>query len=293
MDQQHQATPAYDRTVEDVGNIVEFGHVNVLIPDQSLATLFYVSGLGLTRDPYLMTSTDNMWINVGTDQFHLPTGPAQVVRGTTGLVVPDLAHLLRRLRRVAPRLGGTQFSFREHDATVEITCPWGNRIRVHAPQPRFGPIALGIVYVEFDAPPGSAAGIARFYRDILHAPARVEDNAAHIGAGATTTLIYRETRDAMPDFDGNHIQISLADFSGPYHRLMARGLVSEESDQHQYRFKSIVDVETGDLLLEMEHEVRSMRHPLFARALVNRNAEQSNRHFAPGRETQPWSLGLD
>ena len=133
MDQQHPATPVYDRTVEDVGNIVEFGHVNVLVPDQALATLFYVSALGLTRDPYLMTSTDNMWINVGTDQFHLPTGPAQVLRGTTGVVVPDLAQALARLKRYAGKLGGTKFSYVERDGAIETTCPWGNRIRLHAP----------------------------------------------------------------------------------------------------------------------------------------------------------------
>ena len=33
-------------------------------------------GLGLTRDPYLMTGVGNMWINVGRSQFHLPTGKA-------------------------------------------------------------------------------------------------------------------------------------------------------------------------------------------------------------------------
>jgi len=55
----------FDRTAEDLGNIVALEHVNVLVPDQGLATLFYVSGLGLTRDPYMMTSTDNMWVNVG------------------------------------------------------------------------------------------------------------------------------------------------------------------------------------------------------------------------------------
>ena len=34
------------------------------------------TGLGLTRDPYLMTSVTNMWVNVGRSQFHLPTGKA-------------------------------------------------------------------------------------------------------------------------------------------------------------------------------------------------------------------------
>ena len=42
----------FDRTAEDLGNSIHFEHVNVTIPDQRLATLFYVAGLGLTRDPY-------------------------------------------------------------------------------------------------------------------------------------------------------------------------------------------------------------------------------------------------
>ena len=31
------ASPQFDRTAEDLGNIVELGHVNVTVPDQSLA----------------------------------------------------------------------------------------------------------------------------------------------------------------------------------------------------------------------------------------------------------------
>src|SRR6202050_3954761 len=89
----------YDRAAEDLGNIVALEHVNVRIPDQGLATLFYISGLGLTRDPYLMTSTDNMWANVGRSQFHMPTGAPQVLRGHVGLVLPDREALLRRLPR--------------------------------------------------------------------------------------------------------------------------------------------------------------------------------------------------
>ena len=58
----------YDRSAEDLGNVVGLEHVNLLVPDQGLATLFYISGLGLTRDPYLMTSVDNMWVNAGRSQ---------------------------------------------------------------------------------------------------------------------------------------------------------------------------------------------------------------------------------
>jgi hypothetical protein len=46
----------FDRGAEDLGNSIHLEHVNVQVPDQRLATLFYVAGLGLTRDPYLMVS---------------------------------------------------------------------------------------------------------------------------------------------------------------------------------------------------------------------------------------------
>ena len=40
----------FDRSAQDVGNIVFLEHVNVRVPDQVIATRFYIAGLGLTRD---------------------------------------------------------------------------------------------------------------------------------------------------------------------------------------------------------------------------------------------------
>src|SRR5712664_3581123 len=94
----------FDRAAEDLGNSIHLEHVNVQVPDQRLAQLFYAAGLGLTRDPYLMVADTNMWINVGRSQFHLPTGKPQVVRGHTGLVISGREALLERLTRVKPKL---------------------------------------------------------------------------------------------------------------------------------------------------------------------------------------------
>ena len=287
----------FDRESEDVGNIVEFGHVNVRVPDQRLATLFYIMGLGLTRDPYLVVGIDNMWVNAGTCQFHLPTGQPQVLRGTTGLVVPDLEALRRRLHAVAPRLAGTSFAWSDAADGIELTCPWGNRLRAHAPAARFGRITLGMPYVELDAPPGSAEPIARFYREVLHAIACAGEDArgrfARVTAGPATAILFRESDAPQREYDGNHIQIGLADFSGPYRRLLARGLVTEESNQHQYRFQDVVDPESGEALVTVEHEVRSMRHPMYARALTNRNAAQNNNRYAPGHEAWPPAMAAE
>ncbi len=177
MDETVMAMPVYDRSKDDLGNMVELGHVNLRVPDQILATRFYMSGLGLTRDPYMMTGTDNMWANVGRSQFHLPTGPAQHFNGVVGLVIPDREALLRRLAGQRGPLAGTAFGFSEEQDAVSVTCPWGNRMRCHAPGvrsgPQFGTTALGIPYVEFDVPAGSVEGIWRFYREMIDAIASV------------------------------------------------------------------------------------------------------------------------
>ena len=292
------AAPVFDRTKEDVGNIVELGHVNTRIPDQRLATLFYVMGLGLTRDPYLVVGVDNMWVNAGTCQFHLPNGPPQVLRGVTGLVLPDLAALCERLARVQGRLRETAFSFKPQAGAVEVTSPWGNIIRCHAPDAElFGRITLGIPYVELDAPLGSAGRIARFYGEIFANPAAVGHDAhgvfAKVPVGPREHLVYRETDRILPEYDGNHVQIALADFSGPHRKLLERGLVSEESSAHQYRFRDIVDLDSGETLVVIEHEVRSMRHPMFARALVNRNPAVTNALYATGQEGWAWTMPID
>jgi catechol 2,3-dioxygenase-like lactoylglutathione lyase family enzyme len=286
---------SFDRGAEDIGNIVLLEHVNVRIPDQRLATLFYVTGLGLTRDPFLMTSDYNMWINVGRGQFHLPTGEPQVVRGRTGLVLPDRAALIDRLEKVAPKLKDTEFSFAPHNDYVDTTCPWGNRLRCHAPDARFGKTILGIPYVEFPVPEGTAKGIAKFYREIMGTNARTsrEDGveAAHAQVGHNQEIVYRETPGAIDTYDGHHVAIYVTDFSGPHKRLADRGLVFEESDQYQYRFKDIVDPKTGKVLFTLEHEVRSMTHPLYARPLVNRNPALTNAAYLPGYEDQAWAAG--
>lgn len=284
-------TAAFDRAHEDVGNIVHMEHVNVLIPDQRLATLFYIVGLGLTRDPYLMVGTTNMWVNIGRSQMHLPSRQpvAQKVRGTIGLVLPDLGRVAHSLAELRGELAGTAFEFHRTLHGIEVTCPWGNRFRCHEPDTAFGPIDLGMPYVEFDVPAGTADRIAAFYEAMLGAPSRVEEPdgvpCAFVHAGAGQTLRFRETKAALPDYDGHHVAIYISDFSGPYRRLGERALISVETNQYEWRFQDIVDLQTGETLFELEHEVRSVTHPLFARPLVNRNPAQTQPAYAKGLDS--------
>ncbi|MBI2088229.1 MAG: hypothetical protein HYT78_05715 [Deltaproteobacteria bacterium] len=273
---------------EDVGNIVALEHLNVRIPDQAKATLFYVVGMGLTRDPYLTVGVDNMWINLGEQQFHLPTGEPQVVPGHIGVVLPDLEPLEVRLKAISDRLKDTRFAWTPEKDYVAVTCPWGNRFHCYAPQARFGDMILGMPYVEFWVRPGSAAGIARFYEEVMGTPATLGDEsgkeAARVATGSNQWLLFREVDKEIPAYDGHHIAVYVANFSGSYGFLKHRDLVTEHVRNHQFRFKDIVDPKTGQRLFELEHEVRSLRHPLYHRSLINREPSQTQRNYRRGRD---------
>lgn len=283
----------YDRSAEDLANVVSLEHMNVTVPDQRIATLFYIVGMGFTRDPYLVTGVVNMWVNIGRSQFHLPIGKPQVIRGRTGLVVPDLKVLAGSLKSVRADLKGTKFTFKAGPGYIDVTCPWGNKFRCHKPAAKFGATLLGMPYVMIDIPNGTAKGIAAFYRDIMETDAKVKPfekaPAAHVLVGQDQTLIFREKAGKLPKYDGHHLALYVANFSRPHAKMAKHGLISQESNQHQYRFVDLIDPESGKKLYQIEHEIRSMTHPLFGRPMINRNPAQTNNAFAPGYDDRPWA----
>jgi len=277
----------FNRAAENFGNITGLEHLNVEIPDQGLASDFYLMGLGFTRDPYLFPGTNNMWVNIGKNQIHMPAGPPLVFRGHIGIISPDRQALLDRLQGVKKQLKDTKFKFKEHNSYVAATCPWGNKIRLYEPdEERFGKINLGIPYVEFTVPEGTAERIARFYKEMLGALVQCKGNgdgkAAHITVGLKQQLIFRETDKKLKEFDGHHLQVYVADFGTPHDKLAKHDLITEESDRCQFRFEDIIDLDTGKVLFTLEHEIRSMTHPLYNRPLVNRNPSQTNRNYVLG-----------
>ena len=281
----------FDRSTEDVGNVQLLEHVNLTVPDQGLAALFYVTALGFTRDPYIDFGTRNMWVNVGDQQFHLPTNTPQKLRGHIGVVVPSLEGVLKRLKFAGAELSDSQFGCEKRDDHLQLTCPFGNLITAWEPcatDPLLGGMDLGIPYLQLDVKPNTSAGIARFYTQVLDCPARAEGGVATVAMGHNQQLRFVETEQPLAPYDGHHIAIYVANFSGPHRALEERGLISEESDAHQYRFQRLIDPDSGELLHELEHEVRSLKHAMYRRPLVNRNAatnfytyKRGNEQFSP------------
>jgi len=278
----------YDRSTQDVGNILLMEHVNVLVPEQQTAINFYISALGLTRDPYMMVGQDNMWANAGKQQFHLPTRGQQVLRGHIGMEMQDMDALKARLEAAKPLLEGTQYGYIIEGDEVAVTGPWGNKFRCSQGATDGNEMPVAIRYVEFTVPMGTALGIARFYREIIQAPSSVSEeaagNVARVRMGLSQELRFRETSAELAPYDGHHIAVYLTNFSGPHAFLKERGLITEETNPYQYRFQDIIDLDTGEKLFEIEHEVRSATHPMFQRPLVNRNTAQSLQNYLFGRD---------
>ena len=161
----------------------------------------------------------------------------------------------------------------------------------------------GIDYVEFNCPVGSADKIALFYESVFDATTTVVQQEVKDGNGrsvmikiaiiaigeiddvgkANQSLLFRETTETSllpPSHDGHHVALYVgtnrADFEQAFKNADIAGVVwvnprfSDKAttletarELKQFRFKDIVDMETGDVVMELEHEVRSVDHDAF------------------------------
>jgi hypothetical protein len=267
------ATPA-THPAPEVGSIVHWEHVNLRVTDHRLATLYFIEGLGLTRDPLRNVSTRNMWVNVGTQQFHLPIGDPSPLPGEVGLVVPDLEAVERQLEEVTPALKETAFVVERTERGLRTRSPWGHQIHVQAQSAETGRLPQALTYVEFWVPPGTAGTIGAFYQDVLQCPVERRpihgDPAVWVTVGSYQTFRFRERPDATVVLHTNHVAVYVTRYRAIYASLERLGALMESDANQQFRFKRIVDPTDRTLLFEFEHEVRSLHHPDYRRPLVNR-----------------------
>ena len=231
----------YDRSAEDLGNIVGLEHVNLQVEDQGLTTLFYISGLGLTRDPYLMTSIDNMWVNVGHSQFHLITGKPQHLRGRTGLVIPDREALLQRLeqdeeaaRGHALRLQGARGPCRDHvPVGQQAPDPRARQLRPHAARHALCRVRRAGGLGQGASPTSTARSSRRRRASMRRATCR---RRASRSARRRSWCSARPRRSSRPTTAITSRSTSPTS-RGRTSALLERKLVTEESNQYQYRFE--------------------------------------------------------
>ena len=146
----------------------------------------------------------------------------------------------------------------------------------------------GISYVEFKCPRKTAKLIAEFYECVMNAVVDIVDDGndmvciVAIGkidkdGRAAQNIIFRESDDKIPDYDGHHIAVYIGEsndeFENIYKNCEQAGIVwvnprfsdkaksiSGARQWNQFRFKDILELETGKTIFTLEHEVRSVRH---------------------------------
>ena len=232
----------------------------------------------------------------------------QVVDGVIYMALPSFEGLQERLELLSQRIGAsTPFRFRFEKGEESllqpkciITGPFGNHFVVECTANGFPDESvqnhhfipqrfLGIHKVEVRVRQGTAMAIARFYQQVMRALVRVGKTSAEVYCGPFSRVVYRERQDdeaELVPYSGWHFAMYVADFSGTYKRCKRvhatynnprfRDQVHSLSDAlhfAQFRLKDIRDPEEGpnsEVVLELEHEIRSTAHESFMRPLVNR-----------------------
>jgi len=165
-------------------------------------------------------------------------------------------------------------------------------VKMHAIGGDYGAHALavrgqpGIRYVEFTVPVATAHPIARFYEDVMKCnqvtTKTIDDSGnacAIIGVGMGVHFVFVEspelTTGSLEKQEGIHACIYVSNFYSTYHELKDRGLIwtnprfthldscdtwEEASASRTLRFKDVLDIKSGQKILELEHETRPMTH---------------------------------
>ena len=194
----------YDRAAEDLGNIVSLEHVNTRIPDQTCVDAVPRHRAGVHPRP-LSHDQHRQYVDQYRAAANSICRPARrrCCAAASDWWCPISPRWLRRLAKVKPDLEGTQFDFREgNDILVDVISPVG---QPHPLPPAAAPLRPGQSWPglrQFDVPPGSADGIARFYREVIETPARsltTTKGGGRASRSASRNIsLFRETDAAIP-----------------------------------------------------------------------------------------------
>jgi len=302
-------TDPTSREIVDVSTLTLLEHINLNVPSHEYILPFYYKVLGCGMDPRKVANLKpgapkkTLWANMGASQFHLPYGEtAQSIPGHIGLRYASLDALEERLKAYPD----CYKKYTKEEGCLRVLDHYGNEFACRAPpaiekrraqdyrqpvlkasDPHYDEYktidCLGLDYVEFRCPPGTAAKIALFYETIFDATISVYEDVCIVALGhvdsngrADQSLIFRESDVATP-YDGHHIAMYVGETSADYERAFAHALqagivwvnprfsdktmdIEGARQWNQFRLKDIIDVETGEVLMELEHEMRSIEH---------------------------------
>jgi len=262
----------------EIGSILHLEHFNFEGADRDMATIFFMDGLGLTRDPYHRIDETNMGVNIGMQQFHLPRrGATPPFHGQIGLVMPDLAGICIRLNRLTQMGKFDQTSYqldRLDDLTLRVVSPFGIELKLHAAGSLSFLRQMGLAYVDIPVEPGKAERLQKYYQDFMVTPAVLceleGEKSLVVTHGPYQYIRYRERKLDDYDLYNFHIAYYVTNYNAYLDRVSELGSILGDGDGRLFFFDELFDPDTGEVILRFQQEVRSIYHPDFMRPLVNR-----------------------
>ena len=94
-----------------------------------------------------------------------------------------------------------------------------------------------------------------------------------------------ERANAPAGSHNNHLALYLTRYQDVYARMRKLKNLMEKHRFEQFRFNRILDLKSGKCLIELEHEMRSLYHGDYGRALVNRGDIGGRLGRVVGRDT--------
>ena len=269
----------HNQKLPEIGNILHLEHINFEGADHELATIFFMNGLGFTRDPYRRTDETNLGVNVGMQQFHLPRrgNPTPPFYGEVGLVVPDLAVIKSRLDRLAEmgKFDATPYDLLMlDDATMRVMSPFGISLRLYPAGSLAFLKPMGLAYVDIPIKPGKAIQLQKFYRDFLKTPSILceleNEKSLVVTFGPHQYVRFREREIEDYKLYSFHIAYYVTNYNFYRDRVIEQGSLQGKGLGELFFFEELFDPKTGELILCFQQEVRSIYHPDFMRPLINR-----------------------
>eukprot|EP00929_Paragymnodinium_shiwhaense_P077721 TRINITY_DN40070_c0_g1_i3.p1 TRINITY_DN40070_c0_g1~~TRINITY_DN40070_c0_g1_i3.p1 ORF type:complete len:370 (+),score=65.88 TRINITY_DN40070_c0_g1_i3:143-1111(+) len=223
-------------------------HLNLNVMDRDVAEAFY-EALGCVADP-TRPKNKTLHLHCGAlTQFHTPAPNNEVYiaeegaqrwRGEVELLYADDSSLqaaVERLRKLPFKADVSDPA----NGETRVSCPYGGEYILRTTEAsRSGKMA----------PSASADGT------VLRRP-------------------NSEAADAVTEDTGEHVAIYVGDYEGCFNRLLEQNLIyvnprfvhldksttlEEALDYKTFRFRDVVDLATGKVLFQLEHEVRTTMH---------------------------------
>ena len=156
----------------------------------------------------------------------------------------------------------------------------------------------GIRFLELACPPGKSSKVAAFYKKLLGCSVqefnnKKQDGSNHdsvgvvvsVGPGVHLVFVERSLDDpikSQDDMKGVHVCFYVNNFEQLYKDLSNRGLIrtnprftqfdscdtwEEAKASRTLRFTDIVDLDTNEKIIELEHETRPLRHGQYLKTI--------------------------